>query len=89
MTRCLFVGGVADGEWREATEPHVSVLHRVSLPSVPFDTKAIPVTSATVKYDTYKSQLWRTETKEFTLYAVEGMTSRQVFERLLASYKPS
>jgi hypothetical protein len=85
MTQCLFIGGVADGEWREATAPHVNVLHRVSLP---VDLKTISAASATVKYDTYKAQLWRTETKEFTLYAVEGMTSRQVFEKLLASYKP-
>lgn len=89
MTQFLFIGGPADGQWKQADHEHwqvpvyptPAVAPYVRWPTEP-DADHLCFTA------TYRKRFWRSDKGVYEMYVLDSMTDSEAMQRLLTHYRP-
>lgn len=87
----LFVGGPADGEWREtgaAPVVTVQVPQVITVDNLPTDWKMFPVKPRNFKTIQYGIRPWDCGENIIYIYSPLGVSDFGTFQQLLKGYKP-
>lgn len=88
----LFIGGVADGEWRETTGEEI-VNIQAPKPIVARDPEAplemFPSMSPNCTLIQYRIRTWVCDEKVIYIYTPEGDSDFVTFQQLLKGYRPA
>ena len=85
---CLFVGGVADGEWQAVPDDRDMWVcaERPTLRAIDFDPHK-SMESSIIRQSQYKRQLFRGLKDTYSVFAEVGLTPDDVLCRLLENYR--
>jgi hypothetical protein len=85
----LFVGGVADGDWREPKfdDLYYSVRESPKLSALPYPPET-RLSDLTIKQSNYHRILFNCGKETYTVWAEETMQADKVFELLMQYYSP-
>lgn len=85
MNTYLFVGGDADGTWREVRGDHhfFKVVRRMRM-SMRVDDRPAPTEAIS---DLYRRRHFRADGEDLVLYALDSLSDMQVMGRLVSAYR--
>jgi hypothetical protein len=85
----LFIGGVADGEWKpDLGLKYCKIASFTKIPHPRYSATESPVEVAPVEVSAYRRELFRTDGREFAVYVHDNLTVTKAFGKLLKGYRP-